>query len=57
MELGPGVFVTSLSTDAWEPDPDVGGLIHVLCDVPGLQAGFTRYDAVPAGRLPSARPS
>jgi ethanolamine utilization protein EutQ (cupin superfamily) len=47
MERQPGVFVTSLSTDAWEADPDVGGLMHVLCDVPGLQAGFTRYDIAP----------
>lgn len=48
MELQPGMFVSSLSTDAWEPDPDVGGLMQVLCDLPGLQAGFTRYDTVPA---------
>jgi uncharacterized cupin superfamily protein len=48
MEAQPGVFVSSLSADAWEPDPDVGGLMHVLCDEPGLQAGFTRYDAPPA---------
>jgi uncharacterized cupin superfamily protein len=27
MDLGDGVFVTSLSTDQWEPDPDVGGPI------------------------------
>ena len=47
-EPQPGVFVTSLSTDAWEPDPDVGGLMHILCDVPGVWAGFTRYDTAPA---------
>lgn len=47
MEPQPGVFITSLSTDQWEPDPDVGGLLHMLCDVPGVQAGFTRFDTVP----------
>ena len=44
----PGIFVSSLSTDQWEPDPDVGGLMHILCDVPGAWAGFTRYDVAPA---------
>ena len=48
MEPQPGVFVTSLSTDAWEADPDVGGLTHFLCELPDLQAGFTRYDTAPA---------
>ena len=48
MEPQTGVFVTSLSTDAWEPDPDVGGLMHTLCDVPGVLAGFTRYDTATA---------
>ena len=48
MEPPPGLFASSLSTDEWEPDPDVGGLMHILCDVPGVQAGFTRYDSVPA---------
>ncbi len=47
MEPQQGVFVTSLSTDAWEPDPDVGGLMHILCELPGLSAGFTRYDEDP----------
>jgi hypothetical protein len=41
MELPTGVFVARRSTDEWEPDPDVGGLMHVMCDVPGVQAGFT----------------
>ena len=43
-----GIFVSSLSTDEWEPDPDVGGLMHILCDVPSAWAGFTRYDTDPA---------
>lgn len=45
--ISPGIFATSLSTDAWEPDPDVGGLMHILCDIPGLSAGFTRFDEDP----------
>jgi ethanolamine utilization protein EutQ (cupin superfamily) len=48
MEPQPGLFVSSLSTDDWEPDPDVGGLMHILCEVPGVWAGFTRYDTAPA---------
>src|ERR1700734_4107838 len=30
MEPYPGVFVSSLSATAWEPDPEVGGEMHVL---------------------------
>ena len=48
MEPQPGVFVTSLSTDEWESDPDVGGLTHLLCELPDHQAGFNRYDTAPA---------
>jgi len=48
MEPQLGLFASSLSTDDWEPDPDVGGLMHILCDVSGVQAGFTRYDSSPA---------
>ncbi len=47
MQLDPGIFVTSLLTEDWEPDPDVGGLMHILCDIPGLWAGFTRFDEDP----------
>ena len=47
MQPQTGVFVTSLSTDDWEPDPDIGGLMHILCDMPGLWAGFTRFDENP----------
>ncbi len=43
MEIHPGIFVSSLSTDKWEPDPDVGGEIHLLCEVVDLQAGLSRY--------------
>ena len=51
MELQPGLFVTTLTSDSWEPDPDVGGLMNVLCEVPGVLAGFTRYDIAP-GPIP-----
>ncbi|MEO8251706.1 MAG: cupin domain-containing protein [Chloroflexota bacterium] len=47
MEPQPGLFVTSLAADTWEPDPDVGGLMNILCDVPGTWAGFTRFDTDP----------
>ena len=47
MELQPGLFVTSLSADSWEPDPDVGGLMNILCEVPGVWSGFTRFDVAP----------
>lgn len=46
-EPQPGLFVSSLSDSAWEPDPDVGGLMNILCDLPGVEAGFTRYDTAP----------
>jgi ethanolamine utilization protein EutQ (cupin superfamily) len=48
MEPQPGLYVSNPSTGDWEPDPDVGGLMHILCDVPGVLAGFTRYDTAPA---------
>ncbi len=47
MEPQPGLFVTGLSADTWEPDPDVGGLMNILCEVRGTWAGFTRYDVAP----------
>lgn len=43
MELPDGVYVTSTSTDAWEPDPGVPGTeFHVLCEADGVAAGMTR---------------
>ncbi len=48
MEPMPGVFVTNASTDDWEPDEEIGGLMHMLGAVPGFEAGFTRFDASPA---------
>lgn len=43
MELYPGVFVSNLSAGAWEPDPDVGGEMHVLCSGHGAESGLSRF--------------
>jgi ethanolamine utilization protein EutQ (cupin superfamily) len=45
MEVHPGVFVSSISTDAWRSDPEVGGGAeeHVLVDMGGMRAGLTRF--------------
>jgi quercetin dioxygenase-like cupin family protein len=45
MELHPGVFVSSVSTEDWRSDPEVGGAAeeHVLFDVEGARAGLTRF--------------
>jgi uncharacterized cupin superfamily protein len=43
MEIAPGVFVSSLTTDkGWEPDPDVGGEMHELHHE-GVWAGLSRF--------------
>lgn len=43
MELHPGIFVSNISTDSWERDPDVGGEMHMLCGGDGHDAGMSRY--------------
>jgi ethanolamine utilization protein EutQ (cupin superfamily) len=43
MEIGPGVFVSNLSTDSWEQDPEVGGEMHILCAGVGVDAGLSRF--------------
>jgi uncharacterized cupin superfamily protein len=43
MEVHPGVFVSSTTTDDWEPDPQVGGELHVLVRAEGAFAGMSRY--------------
>jgi uncharacterized cupin superfamily protein len=43
MEIAPGVFLSALSAADWEPDPDVGGEMHVLCEGVGQQAGLSRF--------------
>jgi hypothetical protein len=43
MEPYPGVFVSTSSAEAWEPAPEVGGEMHVLCDGYGIQSGLSRF--------------
>ena len=43
MEVQPGIFRSSTSTDEWEHDPEVGGEMHVLCATDGIEAGLSRY--------------
>lgn len=52
MELGDGVFVSSLSTDQWEPDPEIGGEMHnVLRGV-----GLSRYREDPTSPVEYTMP-
>lgn len=37
------MFVSSVSADAWEPDPEVGGEMHVLCSGHGVESGLSRF--------------
>jgi uncharacterized cupin superfamily protein len=41
-ELAPGVFVSDLSTDEWEPDTDPPGEVHFLCSDVEVNAGLWR---------------
>ena len=44
MEVQPGVFVTGVSTDEWEPDPEAPGTeMHQLVDADGVSAGMSRF--------------
>ena len=47
MELADGIFISNLSTDRWEPDPEVGGEMHLFCIVSDAEAGLTRYSTAP----------
>jgi quercetin dioxygenase-like cupin family protein len=53
MEIHPGVFVSNVSTDDFQPDPEIGGGAeeHVLFDLEGQRAGLSRFgedaDTVP----------
>lgn len=47
MEPHPGVFVSKISTDEWEPDPDVpGSEMHELVHDGNIWAGLTRFTTV-----------
>jgi len=43
MEIHPGVFVSNVQPDEWQPDPEVGGEMHVLCEGVGVEAGLSRF--------------
>jgi hypothetical protein len=43
MSLYPGVFVSSVSAETWEPDPEVGGDMHVLCSSDGTESGLSPF--------------
>jgi len=45
MEVHPGVFVSNVATEDWQPDPELGGDAeeHVLFDTGAMSAGLTRY--------------
>jgi quercetin dioxygenase-like cupin family protein len=45
MEVHPGVFVSSTSTEEWRSDPEIGGGAeeHVLVDTGGMRAGLSRF--------------
>jgi uncharacterized cupin superfamily protein len=43
MEPYPGVFVSRVSAETWEPDPEVGGEMHVLCSADGTESGLSRF--------------
>jgi uncharacterized cupin superfamily protein len=48
MEVQPGVFVSNVETDAWEPDPDVpGSEMHELVHDGPVWAGMTRIADAP----------
>ena len=47
MELAPGIFVSSIAADEWEPDPDVPGTeMHEIVHNGTIWAGLTRITSV-----------
>ena len=45
MEVHPGVFVSNVSTEEWQADPEIGGGAeeHVLFDTGTTRAGLSRF--------------
>lgn len=43
MNLGHGVYMSSVTTDEWSPDPEVGGEMHTLVAEDGIEAGLSRF--------------
>jgi uncharacterized cupin superfamily protein len=47
MEVHPGVFVSDVSTNQWDTDPDVpGSEMHELAHAGAVWAGLTRFTTV-----------
>ncbi len=46
MEVHPGAFVSNVSTNEWQPDPEVGGEMHVLVEDETAYAGMSRFRGV-----------
>ena len=42
-QISPGLFVSDLATEEWEPDSEVGGEMHILCSGVGVEAGLSRF--------------
>jgi uncharacterized cupin superfamily protein len=42
-ELSPGLFSSDVEAEDWEPDPEVGGEMHILCSGVGVEAGLSRF--------------
>jgi uncharacterized cupin superfamily protein len=58
MEPHPGVFLSHVKTEEWEPDPEVpGSEMHELVHADGVWAGLTRFTTVngPSLWTPSQR--
>jgi uncharacterized cupin superfamily protein len=58
MEPHPGVFLSNVKTEEWEPDPEApGSEMHELVHTGGVWAGLTRFTTVngPSPWTPSQR--
>jgi len=58
MQVHPGVFVSNVTPQDWDDDPEVpGSQFHVLVDSAGVQAGLTRFlqDPGPTPWTPEVR--
>ena len=43
MEVHPGVFVSNVTTNEWDLDPEVGGEMHVLVEGETAYVGMSRF--------------
>jgi len=45
MQVHPGVFVSNISTEDWQSDPEIGGGAeeHVLVDSGAMRVGLSRF--------------